>query len=360
MTDNAKKHVDSCRFCWMCRHICPIGNATGLERNTARARALGLSLVNRGVYDLSEVADNVYECACCGACTKECATGWDPVLFIKEARLDAALEDQLPDYIGALVDAALETGSAYGKTALTPALDEAIRAHEKKEKLLFFLGADALGPAQASAVTAIRAMEKLNVPFTVLREEPASGWQLEYLISAADETLQQAKACAAALNEFETVVVYDPQDAKLLKHDYPAWDLRLTGEVLTFTAFLARALEAGTLTLPRVEGTLTCQDPFQLSRDLGETAPLRALTSACGEFREMLCSGKDTMWAGNLLMARWMPDVMLQVAKDRLRNAAGVKANVLVTASVSEYENLKRVTDSTVRVLSLEEIIAGI
>ena len=47
MSDKCKTHVDSCRFCWMCHHICPIGNATGLERNTARARALGLSLVNR-------------------------------------------------------------------------------------------------------------------------------------------------------------------------------------------------------------------------------------------------------------------------------------------------------------------------
>ena len=74
MNDNCKKHVDSCRFCWMCRHICPIGNTTGLERNNARARALGISLVNRGVYDISEVIDNVYECACCSACTKECVT----------------------------------------------------------------------------------------------------------------------------------------------------------------------------------------------------------------------------------------------------------------------------------------------
>ena len=29
----------------------------------------------------------LYECALCGGCTKECATGWDPVMFTKEARL---------------------------------------------------------------------------------------------------------------------------------------------------------------------------------------------------------------------------------------------------------------------------------
>ena len=40
MSEKSKQHIDACRFCWMCHHICPIGNATGLERNTAKARAL--------------------------------------------------------------------------------------------------------------------------------------------------------------------------------------------------------------------------------------------------------------------------------------------------------------------------------
>ena len=47
----------------MCRHICPVGNATGQERNTARARALGLSLVVRGAMELKDVVYNLYECA---------------------------------------------------------------------------------------------------------------------------------------------------------------------------------------------------------------------------------------------------------------------------------------------------------
>ena len=114
MSEKCKQHVDSCRFCWMCHHICPVGNATGQERNTARARALGISLVNREAIDLSEIMDNIYECATCGACVHDCVTGWDPVMFTKEARLQAALEDKLPAYINTLVDNCLDTGNAYG------------------------------------------------------------------------------------------------------------------------------------------------------------------------------------------------------------------------------------------------------
>ena len=140
MTDKAKKHVDSCRFCWMCHHICPIGNATGHERSTPRGRALGISMVNREAIALEEIMDNIYECACCGGCVRECVTGWDPVMFTREVRSQAALEDKLPAYINTLLDNCLETGNAYGKTALCECLASAIAAHSAKTDTLLVLG----------------------------------------------------------------------------------------------------------------------------------------------------------------------------------------------------------------------------
>ncbi len=96
ISKESKEIIESCSFCWMCRHICPIGNVTGQERNTARARALSLCMVEKKLEKLSNVIDNVYECALCGACTKECVTGWDPVKFTKEVRLEAALNNVTP------------------------------------------------------------------------------------------------------------------------------------------------------------------------------------------------------------------------------------------------------------------------
>ena len=65
------------------------------------------------------------------------------------------------------------------------------------------------------------------------------------------------------------------------------------------------------------------------------------------------------MWAGNILMKEWMPDVMLRVASDPINNAKGVKADTIVTASVSEYASLKAVDQSDVKIVSLEELILG-
>ena len=99
ITENAKNIIDNCRFCWMCRHVCPIGNATGLERNTARARAFGASMVVRGATDLAEIADNLYECSLCGACTNNCVTGFDPKVFIQQFKTELAPEGLMPDSI---------------------------------------------------------------------------------------------------------------------------------------------------------------------------------------------------------------------------------------------------------------------
>ena len=136
-TNKAKEHIDSCRFCWMCHHVCPIGNATGLERNTARARALGLSLVARDAVEYSDdIINNVYECSLCGGCMTDCVTGWDPVMFTKEARQGAALDGKLPEYIMNMINNLMEKGNIYGADQ-NPNIPEL-----SDSETLFFLGED--------------------------------------------------------------------------------------------------------------------------------------------------------------------------------------------------------------------------
>lgn len=359
MTEKSKKHVDACRFCWMCRHICPVGNATGLERDTARARALGLSLVDRKALEWEDVADNLYECACCGACTKECVTGWDPVMFVREARLECALEGALPEYIGRLVDRCGETGNAYGVTQIEENLAEAVHRHSAKTDTLLFLGVDARCRAPQSGVNAILVLEKAGVEFTVLEKESPSGQQLEYLIGAARETKEQMEACAGELNAFGKVVVFDPQDAKVFKREYKEWGIGLAAGIETFTAFAAGLFREGRLRGTKREGRMVYQDPFQLARDLGETEEARAVLAAFGGGCEMLLNRRDTMWAGNLLMREWMPEVMLKTARNRIANAMGVGADTIVTGSVSEYASLKDAEQPEVKILSMEELILG-
>lgn len=359
MSDKCKQHVDSCRFCWMCHHICPIGNATGHERSTARARALGISLVNRGAIELDEIMDNIYECSTCGACVNVCVTGWDPVMFTKETRLQAALEGKLPAYIQKLVDNCLDTGNAYGVTAVDKALAAAIKAHDAKTDTLLFLGTDARCKVPEQAVKAIKVLEKAGVQFTVLADEPTSGAQLDLLIGAADEAKAQMQTAAKAMAAFKTVVLYDPADAKVVKQLYREYGIETGAETVTYTTFVAGLLRNGKLTPVNTGKTVVYQDPYQLARDLGETEEPREIIENYAVLGEMLLCRKETVWAGNLLMGAYLPDVMEKVAVRRLYNAESIGADTMVTACVSEYASLKAVKQDKVEVLSIEDLILG-
>ncbi len=358
MSEKCKQHVDSCRFCWMCHHICPIGNATGQERNTARARALGISLVNREAIDLSEIMDNIYECAGCGACVHDCITGWDPVMFTKETRLQAALDGKLPEYIMTLVSNCLETGNAYGKTATCDCLGETIKAHADKKDTLLLLGVDAKFKACEQALKAIKVLDTAGMDFTVLENEPASGAQLDFLIGAASETKAQMEECAKALGEFKTVVVYDPNDAKAIKQLYKEYGIEVSANVVTYTFFVAGLLKEGKLEAKRSEKAVVFQDPYQLSRSLEETEEAREIVMSYAVLGEMLLNRAETVWAGNILMAEYMPEIIKKVAARRIFNAKSIGADTIVTASVSEYVSLKAVAED-VEIISIEDLILG-
>lgn len=358
MSEKCKQHVDSCRFCWMCHHICPIGNATGQERNTARARALGISLVNREAIDLSEIMDNIYECCTCGACVHDCTTGWDPVMFTKETRLQAALEGKLPEYIMTLVSKCIETGNAYGKTVFCDCLTDAFKAHSAKTDSLLFLGVDAKFMACEQALKAIKVLDKAGVDFTVLENEAPSGVQLDFLIGAANETKAQMEECAKVLSEYKTVVVYDPNDAKAIKQLYKEYGIEVSANVVTYTSFVAGLLRDGKLEAKNTGKDVVFQDPYQLSRDLEETEEAREIIMSYAVLGEMLLNRAETVWAGNILMAQYMPEVIKLVAKRRIFNATSVGANAIVTASVNEYVSLKAVAED-VEIISIEDLILG-
>jgi len=40
--------TENCRFCWMCRHVCPVGRVTSRETLTPHAWALTIESVKRG------------------------------------------------------------------------------------------------------------------------------------------------------------------------------------------------------------------------------------------------------------------------------------------------------------------------
>jgi len=359
-TQKAKQHIDSCRFCWMCHHVCPIGNATGLERNTARARALGLSMVARNAIEYTDdVIKNVYECCLCGGCMTDCVTGWDPVMFTKEARLGAALDGKLPEYVMTMLGNIAESGNIYGEKEIADVLKDAIADLPAKADVLFFIVKDGASRTPEKAAKAIELLKKAGVDFTVDKHEKNSCYDMDFLIGAAEETRQAMAATAEAINAIgaKTIVCYDPADAKVFLREYKEYGIDLKANVVTFPAFLAKLIADGKLAPKKGSTEFTFQDPASLARDLEDSESARKVLSACGELREMLLCKEHTMIAGKLIMNEYMPAVIETVAKNRWINAKNIGATTVVTASPSEYYMLNATNDGSVELITIEEAV---
>lgn len=352
ITEKAKKIADSCRFCWMCRHICPIGNATGQERNTARARSLGVSLVVRGATELKEIADNIYECTLCGACTNNCMTGWDPKVFIQEVKTEIVLNGETPTYIMNLLEKYAQTGNVFGAEACK-CLDE---LYNTDSETLLFVGQDALYKSPESVKNAVALLKKGGVSVSLTKEQD-SGAALWFLTGKTQETQNAAKACAEMLNKYQTVIVYDPVDLKLMLHEYKEWGIEITAKVVGFNEYLLSLIESGKIGVKKSANEYSLQDNYAYARELDDSETGRKLIEKVGAVKDMLLIGKEANLAGQLIMAQYMPDVMAQVAKDRWTNAKNMDCKTVVTENPAEYVALKATVPEGYRVISIEEMI---
>lgn len=357
-SNKCRETADACRFCWMCRHICPIGNVTGLERNTARARALSLSIVMRGAAELDkDIADNVYECALCGACLEDCATGWDPVIFAREARREIILAGRTPAYIAPMLENLGATGSIYGAEEENAEFAAAAAKHSAKTDVLLYIGEDARHGAKKNAVKAIELLEKAGVNFTVLADEPISGRSVYFLCGDVKEARDAMEAAAKTYGEYKKVVFYDAGDAKTAMQEAKELGIECAASLVSWPAYIAELIDAKALNVKKGTAKYTFQDPAALTRGIEDTTSARKVLSACGELCEMLLVGKATVLAGHKIMDEYMHNTVLGMAAKRWVDCRNMGGNLMVTADTAEYLALEATKPEGCELLTIEEAV---
>ena len=354
ISEKTKNIVENCRFCWMCRHVCPIGNATGQERNTARARAFAISMAVRGTIEIKEIIDNIYECSLCGACTNNCVTGFDPKIFVQEVKTDCLLNGLIPDYIGRMIETYKTKGNVYGEEI--PAFVEKFYREEGAD-ILLIAGQDAIFKSPSSVKNAVCILKKAGISFTMEREADDTGAALWFLTGKTEETRQTALRAAARMSRFRTVIVYDPIDLKFIRHEYREWGIFPQTEIVGFNEYLLRVIAEGKLHIQKGDKEYTPQDHFAYARDLDDTETLRKIICLAGNIKEMLLYGKEADLAGSFLMREYLPEPIKKTAENRWSQALASGCTTLVTENPAEYELLKESCPPDCRVISVEEMI---
>lgn len=334
ISQNALHHAEKCRFCFMCRHLCPIQLQTGKEVNTPRAKGLLLSMLNKGAAEFDrDMAQTMYECLICDACVNDCATGYQPPLFIREARTEAVVNDLAPESVMKLIENVDTTGNIYGVKKASFAQDG--------DDVLVYIGEVASCKVPQMAKGLLDVLAKAGVSAKVLENEPASGVMLADLMGYVDEVAQQAKVCADAINAtgLKTVVVLDSYDAEIMKQRYAQWGAEINAEIVTATSYVAKLIAEGKLTPKTVNGVIgACHDDDRLARTFYEFEPVRSIAAAAGyTLTEMFNKERLAKSCGSAVTLAYMPEIIKKVAAGRWEDLLRTDATAILTANPQSY-----------------------
>ena len=355
ISQNALHHAEKCRYCFMCRHLCPVQLQTGKEINTPRAKGLVLSMVDRGTQSFDEsTAQAMYECVLCDACVNDCATGYQPPLFIREARTEAVVNGTAPKVVIQLIENIEATGNIYG-------IEKPSFAQNGTD-VLVYIGEVAACKVPQMAKSLLKLLEKAGISAKVLDKEPASGAMLADLMGYVDEVACQARTCADAINAtgLKTVVVLDSYDAEIIKQHYAQWGCEIQAEVVTATAYIASLIEDKKLTPKTNNGVLgACHDDDRLARTFYEFAPIRTIAKAAGyELTEMFNTNRLAKSCGTALTLAYMESIITKVAAGRWDDLRRTQSNTMLTANPQAYLCLEQAIPAGMELVDLYTALA--
>lgn len=249
--DTILNTVHDCRFCFMCRHVCSVGNVTLRESNTPRGFALitDKSAMNPAVLDDPVFGQTIHECTLCGACRGHCETTHEVPAFIKAARAELHRAGKAPPRVQAVAGAIAETGNPFGERR--PRWEGVPGAAATAgAKVLVYAGAHAAYRVPEALAACLGVLGRCGIACTMLGDEPDSGKVLSNL-GAEDAARAAAVRLAAAIRASgcSTVVTLCPSDWDALSADFPALGAALPAgvEVLPSAMYYARLLKEGRL-----------------------------------------------------------------------------------------------------------------
>ena len=349
------KQADMCRFCWMCRHICPVAGATGSEGWGPRARGLMVSMIERGTEYDAEIADAFYHCTMCDACSNDCVTNWRPTDFTREARMLAVVNDIAPEKIMTEIDNIMTCGNIYG-AELDSSLADEIKALPAKAENLLYLGQTGRSFGASSAKAAINLLKKSGVDFTVLTDEPATGAFLGDLMGYTGDVQSIAGKAAKAIKASgaKKLIALAPYDAAMFREKYAEWNLLEGIEIVTATAFISELVSEGKLNVAKTGITASVQEPVKLTRGIEEEEPVLDLVAALGvNYIPLFLHGKMSRCIGTPLMDCFDADVARHMVEVRSDDARRIGSPAIIACSPDDAYIMSKYADEDIKILDL-------
>ncbi|HSG15164.1 MAG TPA: (Fe-S)-binding protein [Anaerolineae bacterium] len=335
--------TENCRYCLMCRHVCPVGHVTRLETLTPHGWGLTISSIRRGSLAIDESTVNaIYSCADCGTCRANCVTDQPLPSAIAAMRAEIAAAGQaLPAAYE--IQAKLETWG-------NPYAEQAPEAVEGTSEAALFVGDDAHYLGTEAVEAALRLLEAVGVKPILIGVGRNNG----YLASSLGFPQLSFDLALATLAELEStgassMMVLTPGDYYVFRqmHDERhglAWPSGVS--IQEVIPFLSQNLAAGNLRFKRSKNQMPYAyvDPTHAVRVGDRHGAPRQLLAAV-----MPAEGQELFWrrerahpSGNVALQYTKPHIADHLAYSRLADAMERGARLLITEDPGGRAHLAR------------------
>jgi len=343
--------VRACRFCFMCRHLSPVGNVTFRESDTPRGRALLLdkALANPRLLESADTKNVVFDADLSAACRQHCVSHYDEAGLILAARRDIVEAGQAPSSVQELAKE-LADADVIGTGDLTAEVvvyeDRISAAHHPEISA-------ALGQILKAAGVTCRTVTSADTgkALSVL------GYRAEARGQATKVAQELAKGSASIL------VTSCPAAYDAFSRDYLVWGAPLhAGIKVQHTAdFIGRLLAEGRLKCRKVAGVKV----FPLSSDYlrnytDNKDSISRLLAALGVEAVPFASNQEesfTAGEGAVVLDRLNPGLVGKLSRyvvDRITNPV---TDILLTASPYTKYALLKFGGRAIRVTTVEELV---
>lgn len=335
--ENYKKDIDTCRFCFMCRHVCSVARVTHEEEMTPRTRGLVLSMILRNSLDYTEeIADSIYQCSLCQYCKEWCEGGWDFPSAIRAARNDLTERNIIPDQIRNIKDSLVNYNNIFNKTSDDLTEDIKIRLNnlpKKTDNLLIFSNS-LLYEKPEICINAIEILEKSNVGFSILEEEITSGLEL-YNLGYSKEAKRKNEKLKEMIKESgcKNIITLTGGLNYLLTEIVDG----LSGiEIYHFTEYILELLNRKKIKfLNEVNKKVSYHDSNYMARYVKIIDPPREILKSIPalELVEMVWNKEKARSIGNITFMYSYPHIEELLVKSRLKDFKETGAELLITSS---------------------------
>ncbi len=358
-------HLEYCTYCpKMCRHTCPVSEATGRETFIPQNKQQRLSQLRKGKQPYTvETTEPLWACTGCRACINACVHGVEvgPTLFA--GRAEAAKRNVLPPELHRYGERFRARDERLGRSARDLLPRERFAA---EARVGLWPGCDAIDKGAADVLAQLEVFDRVGAEHVRLVDSQAVCGGYPLLAAGLVEAFRwHAGRVAQELARFGTVVMTCSACVHTLRQLYPAEGVSIPAEILHVSEYLAQHVER----LPRAVGAATSaaasavetvwyHDPCYLARwEKVMEAPRRVLARVA-EVREFAWShGETECCGGGGVLPKTMPAVADAMARRRLHEVSEAGGGTVVTSCGTCKHMLARNAPAGVIVRDLVEYV---